>query len=131
MGMGYGANTVDTIEEKSVETMCPVEYNAFMQAIKDAGIESVEEFAISIVGGDDGKDLETGQTFASLCNKFKESTGLTVGIGYHDSEDDGSRYDEIEGYYWWVYEVYEMTKEAKSFEELGHSITRKQFVTFG
>jgi hypothetical protein len=54
-----------------------------------------------------------------------------MGLGFHDKDEQGDRYDDVNGYYWWVDNVYQKTPQAKKFEKLGHAIERKFFVTFG
>jgi len=131
MGMGYGASFTETIEEKSVKATCPEEFKALMQAIKEAGVEDIDEFAHSVAWGDEAEDLETGQCYKELCDAFKKKTGLWIGLGHHDSQSEGDRYDEVDGYFWAVDDVYEKTQAAKDFEALGHKIQRKFFVHFG
>jgi len=131
MPMGYGSNFAETVEEKSVKEICPEELKAFEQAIKEAGVEDIGEFAQGISNGDNADDLETGQTYKALCDAFEERTRLYLGLGYHDATEQGSCYDDVDGYFWWVDGVYEETEQAEKFQELGHQIQRKFYVTFG
>jgi len=131
MGMGYGANFTETTDEKTIKAFCPEEFKAFEQAIAESGVENIDEFALSIYNGDDGEDLETGQAYKILCDTFEKHTSLLLGLGYHDSTECGDRYDDIDGYYWWVDNVYEKTPRAKKLEEQGYTFQRKFYVTFG
>jgi hypothetical protein len=58
----------------------------------------------------------------------KKSGGLDLALGFHDSDDRGDRYDEVNGLYWWVDGMYQLTAAGKRFRK---DVTRKFFVQFG
>ena len=47
---------------------------------------------------------------------------------YHDKEEDGDRYDEVDGIFWSVCGVWELTKAGKKMEKY---ISRKFWTNFG
>jgi len=130
MGMGYGSNFAETIEDESLKAICPKEFKNFMQAL-DESHEDLECFAQSINNGDEAEDLEVGQAYAELCKALAKTTGLTIELGFHDADECGDKYDDINGYFWWVDGVWELSPEAKKLEKAGHKIERQFFVSFG
>lgn len=71
--------------------------------------------------------------FGKLRNDFTEATAvgdskLELGMGYHDSDADGDRYDEVDGAYFYVDGCYEPTPAAKKLLNDG-TIERQWFVT--
>ena len=112
MGMGYGANYADVVEQDFVKKTCPKEYAALDKAI-DNDVEDFEAFAQEI-------NQEGLQDIAPSIRRLS--------IGYHSTEDNGDRYDEIDGAYWSVEGVWTRTPAGKKFKT---QIERKFFVTFG
>ena len=111
MGMGYGANYADIISAEDVEKICPDEWKAFIAALETEE-ETVDSFAME-----------------AMCDERPEKkTQLEIGIGYHNSDDEGSRYDDVDGAYWWVSGMYELTEAGKKMEDI---VRRHFWVTFG
>ena len=128
MGMGYGANFTEIVEQATVEEICPVEFANLQKAIeKSEDINSMEELAQGLYNGDDPTG-EVEEAYEALCKAFEDATELPLGLDYHDSDDRGGCYDDVNGLFWWVNNVYEMTPAAKKLE---NKIKRKFFVTFG
>jgi hypothetical protein len=69
---------------------------------------------------EDSEEIEdwlSGQ-LVSLSETFKEDTGLVLHPWYHDNNDCGEPYDDIDtGLHYSVGNVYVMTPEAKRFED--------------
>ena len=132
MSMDYGSNFVETIEEKTVEETCPCEFVELVKVIEnqleenELDVSDIDELAFSIKN-DEKIPEPIKEAYQALCDAFEKQTGLPLGLGYHDT-DEGSRYDDIDGSYWWIGNVYQMTPEAKRLED---KIQRKFFVTFG
>ena len=141
MSMGYGAAYADVITEKRIKRTCPTEMTAFLRAIKDAGssMENVaqhlaQDAELDLSHIEDDKEAVKKQeaihkTWRKLQRVFKRvSEGLALNIGYHNSEDEGSRYDEVNGAFFCVGGVYRLTPAGKRFRR---SIKRKFYVNFG
>jgi hypothetical protein len=139
MSSGYGAAFAEVISSKLIRRICPIEYNAFLRAISDAGT-SLEEVAqhlatdseLELNFGDDGyakrKQEAIHKTWRKLQRVFKRvSEGLVLEIGYHDSEEGSPGYDEVNGAYFCVGGVYRLTPAGKRFRR---SIRRKFFVNY-
>lgn len=130
MSMGYGANYADVIEEKFVEKIAPKELEAFHTAVKDNDNVDLENVAKDLELGDDNGYLtpKIKKTYRALVRAFNKKTGLNLGIGYHSIEDNGDRYDDINGVYWSVGGVWTRTTAGKKYRA---QITRSFFVTYG
>jgi hypothetical protein len=131
MGMGYGAGYADVVEEKFIKKICPKEYKAFLATVEGSEVCSdLEVVAREIEMGDTGdivtKDVE--KAYKALVTNFLNKTDLNLNIGFHDSDECGDRYDEVNGVYWSVGGVWKLTPAGKKYET---QITRKFFVTFG
>lgn len=70
-----------------------------------------------------------------LANKFKELTGIEIALSYHDKENVGDRYDEVDGWYWEAYfsSLFQDTPAFKKLKEMygEESLGREFYVTFG
>ncbi len=128
MGMGYGSNYADVVKEDAIRKFCPKEYKDLLKEIKKADI-TFEDFAQMVACddiSDDDKDM--ADALEALMNAFEAKTGLGLELGYHSSEDSGDRYDDIDGAYWNVDGMYQLTPEGKKMDKF---VDRKFFVTFG
>jgi len=127
MGMGYAGAYADVIEDTSIKKLCKNEFEIFMGCI-DSGEINLEEFARNAEFNlkDYSKDLV--KAYMNLCLAFEKATGLTLGLAYHDSESEGDRYDDVDGIYWHVDGMYQLTPAGKKMKKY---IKRKNFVQFG
>lgn len=137
MGMGYFANSTDTIQEETIVKVCKDEFKAFTDSfngldfdIEDFAQES--EYGYEIETDDDDAMKRVNDAYTKLIDIFYERSGLTLNISYHN-EDEGSRYDDVIGIYWEVGNIYQLTPQAKAFKEKygDNTIKSSQFVTFG
>ena len=129
MGMGYGASYADVVSDEFVEKTCPNELKE-LKELKEA-IEASDYDWDSFAQEwqyDDGDDEEIESAYIKLTKAFEKITGLGVNICYHDQHDEGDRYDQINGAFWTVDGVYELSKAGKKYE---NEIDRKLFVSFG
>lgn len=139
MGMGYGANYADTVDEKFVKANTPTKvFNAFKKQL--AKLEDEEVFdvrAIADATRDGATDLEQFEDvevikfvilFNKLCAEFKKNTGLDLYYDFHDADSEGDKYDDINGWFWGVNGMYQLTKAGKKNK---NNVTRSFFVTFG
>ena len=134
MGMGYGANYADVIEGRSVQEICPEEFQAFEKALGVAGMH-IETYATAIYFDDaDPNDLEQEEfmhinlAYKQLQKAFYNATNLDIWLDFHNSEDNGDRYDDVKGYYWAVDGMYQLTEAGKKMQD---KVGRKFYVTFG
>ena len=138
MGMGYASCFDWTVDEDKVKQMCEEEYRIVDELLKKYG-ESWRGLAYTIRFGDQFHDLEDEESediffsFDQLVKRFKEKTDLTLVLSYHNQDDDGQRYDEVDGHFFTVLfqEVFELTPVAKKAKEKGIDIRLKTYVTYG
>jgi hypothetical protein len=129
MGMGYGANYADVMEDKEVKTLCKITYDKLMEAIEaDEETGDLEDLARDIAWGNIDEDSDVYLAYRSLQLAFENATGLEVYLEWHDHDDCGDRYDDVNGYFWSVDGVYQLTPAGEKFKD---KIARKFYVTFG
>jgi len=76
---------------------------------------------------------EITEAFGNLKAAFAAATAvgtshLDLYIGFHNAEGDGDRYDEVDGVFWAVDGLYQLTLAGQKF---GNKVERRFFVTFG
>jgi hypothetical protein len=125
--MGYEANYADVVEQDFIKNMCPQEYEAFIQALKNKDIDLGELAQTWRDYSSKEEKQDHFKAYQTLCDTFKQKTGLELYLDYH-SEDDGDRYDDINGVMWCVDGVYQHTKAGRKYQE---QIERKSWVSFG
>lgn len=127
--MGYGCNFADVIDEKDIKRFCKKEYNKFMSSLGEDYQTVLDSFASLAECGDiENYSGEILDSYKKLKKAFEKKTGLSLFIGYHDCDNDGDRYDEVDGTYWGVDGMYKMTDAGKKMRKY---VSRKMWVTFG
>jgi hypothetical protein len=126
MGMGYAGAYADAVDEDWVKEVVPEEFTNFENALEKASV-TLETF---VLGSTDDWGDEVDQTYNDLLKKFEEVTGLELSVRYHDSESEGSRYDEVDGVFWAVDGVY-YTLYTKAGETYKDRIKRVNYTIFG
>jgi len=124
MGMGYGANYADVISDTDLATIVGEELTAFLNAL-DAADLSESDFIYNEYS--DAENPEVVDTYNRLITTFEEKTGLGLYFDYH-SEENGDRYDDVQGAFWAVDGMYELSEAGKKLENKVH---RCSYVTFG
>lgn len=146
MGMGYGANWADVIQPEEIKKVgkCKALWNDFMKALEAAGTDG-DSFAQAMTSnGENDEDAakevcedEDGQkkivaAYDALVTEFEKQTGLTVGLSYHSMEDDGDRYDDVDGSYWWVDGFRTISTAGRAAQKKWKiEINTRGFVNFG
>lgn len=134
MGMGHGSAYADTVADDFVKEICPQEHEAFFSFLKEKGI-SIEDVAnynddlnqfVDFESEDDEEQFVRYQT--DLTEMFEHRTGLSLWLNYHDSRNDGSRYDDIDGWFWCIGNVYDYTPAGEKYKA---QIKRANWVWFG
>ena len=149
MGMGYSGININTVSDDTLIKVCSVEFEAFKQALEKAGLDiDCQGVGYSIEHGDfseledsmpDGTEnveeliKAVEDTLDALTTKFCEVTDLQLSFAVHDSDEEGSRYDDVNGHYWELHGVYQLTPVAKQFKEQfgDSSIENTSFVQYG
>ena len=139
MGMGYGANYADVISKEDIIKVCGNPAKEFFDYLKEDG--AFDAFALAVdrdcaeyADGllDEKEFYETFALLKDMCSCFaKETNGLTIGLYYHDSKDDGDRYDDVSGGFFHVEGMYQLTPEGKALNNKEIYVVRSFYVTFG
>jgi len=137
MGMGYVANSASVIEEKDIRKIgkCEQFLTDLQVALKKIGSD-MESFAYAqsieelIEDAEARKNIEN--SYSSLLKEFKKQTKMELGIGFHNQEDEGDRYDEVAGAYWYVYGYQTISPAGiAAKKKFKINIDVKSFVSFG
>jgi len=130
MGMGYASAHADCVEQKFVEENCPKEFQAFIKAIDDPESDVDFDFVAKQLNFEPAEEVPEPivTAYKKLCEVFERKTGLVLGLGFHDQHDEGDRYDDVDGAYWYVGGVYRLSVAGEKYED---HITRKNFVQYG
>ena len=149
MSMGYGANFAETISKENLIKVVKDKrlVNNFIEKFTNYRFAECEtadydELAMT-VSGVDIRDIdpeskrfkELKALWDKIAKKFKDETGIDLYINYHDVNDDGDCYDDVDGLFFNFYhrDLYEPTKAYKDMmAKFGEDIVeRKFYVTFG
>jgi hypothetical protein len=129
MGMGYGAAFGEIIQPEDIEKLCPKQWAAFIKALDETEDgETIDSFAQEAMFGENDPEANSAVVYKQLCEAFEKKTGLSLGVSYHDSESEGSRYDDVDGSYWWVEGMYQLSPAGKKMEKV---VQRMFWVNFG
>lgn len=130
MSHGTVAAYADIVDEAIVDRFCHKELIEFKAAVdKYSDMGEVADRA-GFEGGledlsDELDNREILDCFETLTEMFEAATGLSLSLGFHDSETQGSGYDEVDGVYWAVGGMFELTAAGKKMEQY---VQRKQWV---
>jgi hypothetical protein len=140
--MGCAAVYADIIEADSLKSMFKNEWEAFQETLEVEDI-TLDDFAQNLYYNDDNlvyhEDYEDDHpicvAITNLRTAFKEKTGwgtlspgLTLYLGYHNHQDNGDIYDEVDGAYFSVDGMYQLTEAGQAFRK---HVRRCQWVNFG
>ena len=148
MGMGYSGNSIIEVTTEKLTEINPASFNRFIETLEKYQV-SLDAFAIAITDEGDimTKDTESGEGEEVLCEsmskdldrayltfirQFKEDTGVAIELFYHDGENKGDRYDDIDGATWALNfdDVYQMTPKAEALKN-NLPFERQWFVEYG
>jgi len=135
MSSGYAACSADTIEEDDLKKIgkCGTYLRELRDYCEDRDI-GFEEIAENIECNLDQLECEEIQIekimviYNKLLKEFNDKTKLTLYLEYHNSEDQGSCYDDVEGSYWAVGGMYQLTDAGKKMTDV---VSTAHFVSYG
>lgn len=137
MSMGYSANMLMTITMEDVKKLNLSSFEILNQFMQDTNAtwENLAELfiwdtPIEELTVDEQKEIE--DLYKSFKKEFKETTGITINLEQHNSEDEGSRYDDVDGVFFQLdfFDVFDYTPEAKALKEKV-DIHFSNYVSFG
>ena len=133
MPMGTSACYADVIDVKEVKKIVPIAFRNFLKVLKQQQV-SLEKFAAAM-NCEECENEKNLDAWMFLSNAFERATmpdhktqGLTLRIGYHDKSENGDHYDEVDGVFFHVDGVYELTPAGKKFDKV---INRRYYTEFG
>jgi hypothetical protein len=128
MGMGYGSNFAEVIDQEKLKKLVPKELKEFLEVCEEDDT-NFEEVAELIQRDDfDNISVKVQEKYLKLRAAFTLKTKLTLELHYHNSDDEGSCYDDVSGVYWSVDGMYELSPAGKKLSKI---VERKFFVTYG
>lgn len=157
MSMGYGAGFTLKVKEEVLEKLVPEQIKTFLNQMEEADfsttdfLTAIEEIKINednwenaldtLIEEMESEDVNENikvaenavKAWIDLRNSFEKATGFPLYMGYHNSEEYGSEYDEVEGIYFSLNfnDVYEETESMKKAKEKGMDYDMSFFVTYG
>ena len=141
MGMGYAGSSALTLSDEQVKKAVGDDlYKKFTDALEACPLGESELFMYDFdIDDHDLSDEDRAlveacmEAYDEVMSAFKKATKIDITRNYHDTENDGDRYDDVSGGYWEVdfSSVYTKTKKAKDMEKVLGEITWANFVNFG
>lgn len=150
MSMGYGANFAETI---SIENLTKVVgdkelVDSFVEKFNKyhftkGEIENYGDLAQTVSGENPSSGIDPDRKafkdlkalWDKIAEKFKAETGIDLYIDYHDANDQGDCYDDVDGLYFNISHsaLYQPTKAYKTMmKKFGDGIVEREFfVRFG
>jgi hypothetical protein len=132
MSMGYGANYADTVSDKFVKKIVGAKLFNCLQSLLKEDTNDGDLDMLNFYDASDKKFLVTEgfteafiKCYEQICTVFRNKTKLSLQLIYHDAKD---RDDEVDGLFWVVDGVYQLTKAGKKHQK---EIKRAFYVTFG
>ena len=82
---------------------------------------------------EEGQEEAIRQRLKDLLNAFYKETNINLYLCYHNSSDDGSRYDEVDGAFWQLAygDILQLTPSAQDLLNRGIFYDKKYWVTYG
>ena len=129
MGMGYSASAGYTLSIENIKKLLPEQYKELEKCIEEEE-QDIESFFMYYQDFEGEKSLEA---LEKLCKSFEELTTvrnecLTIEPFFHDSDNEGDRYDDINGAFFIVGNVLKPTAPYLKFTEY---IEHSSWVSFG
>ena len=144
MSMGTCAAFAEVIEPKFVKKIVGKKLapkvtrfiDSFEKLEEKEGASSLIEF----LRGDDGAVTDPQEKslvkllamWVELSNAVFQETGLNLEVDFHDVDNDGDRYDEVDGLFFSFdnFDLYEPTPQFKALQDkLGKDVVERKFYT--
>lgn len=129
MGMGYQGEMALVLDKEKVEALVPEPYAAFLTVL-DKHERNFNGFArvcsltdtieMEELGSDEQEVVEEMlQSFSAVSAAFKEKTGISLYFNYHNSQEVGDVWDEVDGGFYCLdsNEVYRLTEKARELHK--------------
>lgn len=141
MAMGYSGSSAIVIGDLELKEMGITSHRLLTEMIEKLAddLSDYDIFDVLEINGPgyydhvDKADMEKLiSIYDSFTEEFEALTGIGVCLGYHDSESDGGRYDEVDGLFYELNfdDIYEMKPAAKKLRGK-IDFNDKYFVLYG
>ena len=140
MSMGYDACFADVIEEKTVAKIINNSdlVDKFINEFTNITNDDKEEYGpleLTVLLNDNDDSLsgtEILKLWQEICLEFHAATKLHLLVSYHDAEEDGDKYDEVDGLYFHIatQELYEPSPAYKALTEKFGNVIQRSFYTY-
>lgn len=126
MGMGYSAFRADVVPDKTVEKVVGHNlYGKFTKAMENLPnfFSYYYDMTEDDIRGDDvdeegAAEFDLLRARDEIQDEFREKTGMSIALCYHDQENNGDRHDGVDGYFWMVEEgMWTVTEAYRKFKE--------------
>lgn len=131
---GYGANFAMVMDTEKVEALVAEPFAAFQKMLDEYEV-TFDAFAEAYSKGDDmeiAEAIDGYEVDAEIANEeitaafqkvalaFKEKTGFSLNVEFHNKEYDGDDDDEVDGAFYFLLfdEVYQERPEATALNEI-------------
>ena len=144
MSMGYSACFSEVIDNETLAKIVGDKalVDDFVKQYNEYDFEDLSHFDLNESINcyhnkkrDESKYAEIYKVWHKLYTAFKEATGIELLVDYHNKNDEGDRYDEVDGMFFCVCvsELYQPTENYKKLmEKFGKDVVdRKFYVSFG
>jgi hypothetical protein len=131
MGMGYAASYADVISFEDIKKIVGEPAEEFEALLNSNDEQTPDDFCYDAQHGLDEVSEDVAAAWHNVSLAFRNITGASVFPGYH-SDEDGDRYDELDGSYFSVDGIYQVSPAGEKIRELtGNVPQRLNFVCFG
>ena len=131
MSTGYGANYADTISNDNLNEIVKDNVTILMATLEKED-SSLDEFGQDVEQECDNVEYELFKKAEKIYHKiqkeFHKNTGLEVYLGFHSVYDNGDCYDDVDGVFWYVEGMYQLSLKGKKISSI---VSRSMFVTYG
>ena|SRR3990167_4860505 len=136
MSEGYMACYADVVTDDFVKEICPRKFNLFQEMKHKLELENVlsgeeNSFREYLQSNEDPEPgtaaADAVGAYIALKTAFQKKTGLSLTLSWHDSDNDGQKYDEVDGEFWSVENVYDYTPAGKKYR---NKIIRKTYAIY-
>ena len=131
---GYGANFAMVMDTEKVEALVAEPFAVFQETLDKYRLtfdSFAETYAMAydynIKAIIDGKEIdieaarkEVTTAFRAVESEFKEKTGFSLNVEYHNQDENGANDDEVDGGFYFLLfdEVYQERPEATALNEI-------------
>lgn len=135
MAMGYSGVSEIIITWEELEKTNLVTFNKFKTALNESTFE-LEDILYNYYNELGSEFKETScyhkivEHLEELIDEFEEVYDLKLIVGFHESSDYGDNYDEVDGGYFALWGVHQLTDGAKKLKETSEFNT-KYWVHYG